>query len=262
MSYNGLMKAAIGIILKDWRKQNRYSQLSLATELCVSSKHISFLETGRSQPSRQMLLNIALFLNITKGEINRALITAGFAPVYRKQDIEHEDLKPILFAINQMLQNHMPYPGIVLNQNWDLVHANQAALELLAHIGFVGQTNFLEALINDDEKDSAIINWQESMAQVLIRLRNEICQLGDNERLEKYEKLGSKKVNDKTILQVVESNETVLSTRIKIHGKPYSFFSIIANLGAVQDVAISEFKIELMFPADVKTKDYFIGVYS
>jgi len=251
------MKTTIGTILKGWRNQYRYSQLNLATELGVSSKHISFLETGRSLPSRQMLLNIALFLNIAKSEINRALITAGFAPVYHKRDIEDENLKPVLSAINQMLESHMPYPAIVLNQNWDLIHANQAAIELLAKVGFIGETNFLQALINDNESDSFIINWQESMAQVLIRLRNEICALGSNETLESYEKQLAQKVDDKIILKVFSSNESVLTTQLNLDGKTYAFFSIIANLGAVQDVAISEFKIELMFPSDDKTIAYF-----
>ena len=251
------MNTTIASIIKQWRKQRRYSQLQLAVELDVSSKHISFLETGRSQPSRQMLLNIALFLNISKSEINRALITAGFAPAYQKQDIKHEDLKPVLSAINQILQNHMPYPAIVLNHNWDLVHANQAALELLGWVGFASHTNLLEALIADNEKSSSIINWQESMAQVLIRLRNEICESGGNERLESYENQLSKKVNDETILKVFESKDSVLNTQLKIDEKPYAFFSIIANLGAVQDVAISGFKIEMMFPADDVTTQYF-----
>ena len=253
------MKSNIGIILKQWRTQRRYSQLQLALELGISSKHISFLETGRAQPSRQMLLNIAMFLTITKSEINRALITAGFAPAYLKRDIKHQDMKPVFTAINQILENHMPYPAIVLNQNWDLVQANQAALTLLTQTGFNGYTNFLEALINDDENNSSIINWQESMAQVLIRLRNEICASGSNEQLETYEKQLSKKVNDETILQVFESKDTVLNTQLKIDGKLYSFFSIFANLGAVQDVAISEFKIEMMFPANETTQKYFLS---
>lgn len=251
------MKINTGKILKQWRTQRRYSQLQLAVEIGVSSKHISFIETGRSQPSRQMLLNIALFLNINKCEINRALITAGFAPAYLKKDIEHEDLKPVLSAINQILENHMPYPAIVLNQNWDLIHANQSALELLAQVGFAGEKNFLQALINDDESNSSIINWQESMAQVLIRLRNEICELGGNEQLDNYENQLAKKVNNDTILQVFESKDTVLNTQLSIDNKSYSFFSIIANLGTVQDVAISEFKIEMMFPTDDKTRNYF-----
>ncbi len=254
------MKIQIGNILRCWRKRYRYSQLQLATELGVSSKHISFIETGRSRPSRQMLLNIALFLNVAKSEINRALITAGFAPAYHKLNIEDEKLKPVLSAFNQMLENHMPYPAIVLNQSWDLVQVNRAAVELLTQVGFVGESNFLQALINDDESDTSIINWQESMAQVLIRLRNEICTLGGHEQLENYEKQLSKKVNDKTILDVFQSNDTVLTTQIKIKEDRYSLFSIIANLGSVQDVVISEFKIELMFPADEATKEYFRGI--
>ncbi len=252
------MKVTIGTILKQWRTQKRFSQLLLATELNVSSKHISFLETGRSQPSRQMLLNIALFLNIPKSETNRALITAGFSPAFSQLDQSHKNLVPVFSAINQMLENHMPYPALVLNHHWDIVNANQAAVNMMISVGFSDYKNLLEALIADNEKSSKIINWQESMAQVLIRLRNEICLLGGDDFLQNCEKQLSNKVKPEMILSVFQSQDAVLSTQLKLNNKTLSFFSVFANLGAVQDVAVGEFKIELMFPADDKTTSYFL----
>lgn len=251
------MKTDIGTILKQWRKQKRYSQLNLAVELDISSKHVCFLETGRSQPSRKMLLKIALFLNIPKSETNRALISAGFAPAYVEMENTHQQLKPVFSAISQMLENHMPYPALVLNQRWDLVNANQAAIDLMGEIGFSGHTNFLEALIADDKYNSNIINWQESMAQVLIRLRNEICMFGSNEFLQNCEKSLSQKVSPEDILSVFDSHNTVLTTQLKLNDNCYSFFSVIASLGAVQDVSVGEFKVELMFPANKNTSNYF-----
>ncbi len=251
------MKLNIGTVLKQWRKQRRYSQLQLAMEIGISSKHISFLETGRSKPSRQMLLNIALFLNITKSEINRALIIAGFSPAFSQHSQSHQSLLPVFAAIKQMLENHLPYPALVLNHRWDLVDANQAAVDLMGFAGFADQSNFLQALIADNEATSKIINWQESMAQVLIRLRNEICLLGGDDFLQKCEIQLANKVKPESVVSVFESQSTVLTTQLKLNNQRLSFFSVIATLGAVQDVAIGEYKIELMFPVDDKTRNYF-----
>ena len=254
------MKTTIAKIFKQWRTQKRYSQLQLALELGVSSKHISFLETGRSQPSRQMLLNIALFLNCSKSETNRALYSAGFSPAFIELENNHEDLKPVFSAIQQMLDNHMPYPALVLNQQWDLINANQAAIDLMQQIGMAGHTNFLQALIADDENTSAIINWKESMAQVLVRLRNEMYMQGSNEFLLNCEKQLLQKIGSDAILSTFDNSNTVLTTQLRINNQAYSFFSVIANLGAVQDVAVSEFKIEMMFPADDRTTQYFTQI--
>ena len=111
------MKNSFGNILNNWRKQQRYSQLQLSVEIDVSSKHISFLETGRSSPSRQMIIKLGTFLNVTKNEINNALLIAGFAPVFSNSDRPEIDLKPVFNAMDLMLNNHMPYPALVLNKD-------------------------------------------------------------------------------------------------------------------------------------------------
>jgi transcriptional regulator with XRE-family HTH domain len=157
MQHNEFMNNSFGSICREWRKQRRYSQLHLALELDISSKHISFIETGRSIPSREMILKIGAYLFIPKGEINRGLYSAGYAPVYTDLPYEHEDLKHVVSAIDQMLINHMPYPAIVLNQYWDVVKANESAQKLLAGLGFSGQKNLIEAIIDDDPEKSKII---------------------------------------------------------------------------------------------------------
>ncbi|MCF6299889.1 MAG: helix-turn-helix transcriptional regulator [Proteobacteria bacterium] len=247
------MSSTFANILHRWRKHRRYSQLQLALELGISSKHISFLETGRSAPSQQMILKIGLFLLLPKGEINHALNAAGYAPAYTEQMSSHTDLKPVFSAINQMLNNHMPYPAIVLNQHWDLVNANDAAKQLLHDMGFSKHSNLIEALIDDDVTNSKIINWHESIAQLLLRLRSEICLLGGYDKLIGLEKKLSEKITAEHERKVIEAKHSVLTTQIGLHGKVFSFFSIIANLGTVQDVAVSEFRIELMFPANDET---------
>lgn len=251
------MKNSFGQILNKWRKQCRYSQLQLSVEIDVSSKHISFLETGRSSPSRQMIIKLGSFLNATKNEINNALLVAGFAPVFSNSDRPEIDLKPVFDAMELMLNNHMPYPAIVLNKDWDIVNVNQTAMEMMGEIGFANHTNFIQALIDDDPKQSKIINWNYTVAHLLLRLKNEIAMFGSSFKLEQLEKQLSQKITTKDEMQALDNQQPVLASEIMLKGETYSFFSIIANLGAVQDVNVSEYKVELMFPNDGKTTAFF-----
>lgn len=253
------MNDSIGCILRKWRKKRRYSQLQLSLELDISSKHVSFMETGRSTPSREMILKIGEFLFLPKREINRGLYLAGYAPVYTELSFGHENLKPVFSAIDQMIVNHMPYPAIVLDQNWDIVKANDAAKKLLFDLGYSGYKNLVEALICDNPKTSKIVNWHESALVVLMRLRHEISMLGGSARLEELEEnLTACLAPDDEAINFDE-NQPVVSTKFKVAGCVLSFFSVISQLSMIQDVTVGEFKVELMFPSDEITKEFCRG---
>ena len=251
------MNKSFGSLLRFWRKYRRYSQLQLAVELDVSSKHISFLETGRSSPSKEMLLKLANFLFLPKREINQWLYAAGYAPVYHELSEGDESLKLVYSAINHMLANHMPYPALVMNQDWDILQANDSAKSLMIDMGFSNHSNVLEALIDDKPETSKIINWHETASVVLTRLRHEISLIGGSKKLNDLEQRLAEAVNSDQDIFTPEANQVALCMELDIGGNRLSFFSIISQLGAIQDVAVSEFKIELMFPADDETKGYF-----
>lgn len=251
------MSHSIGFMLQQWRKKRRYSQLQLSVELGISSKHVSFIETGRSIPSKEMILRIGEFLFLPKREINKGLYLAGYAPVYTDLPVEHEDLKPVLFAVEKMIENHMPYPALVLNQTWDIVKVNNSAKELLSELGYSNHKNLIEALIFDDPKRSKIVNWQDAALSVLERLRNEISISGGSRRLAELEKKLSARVTQDFDVMNTDEKKAIVSTTFRVNGGELAFFSIISQLGTIQDVTISEFKVELMFPADEATKKYY-----
>lgn len=252
------MNNQFGNTLRKWRKQRRYSQLQLAVDIDVSSKHISFLETGRSKPSREMILKIGNFLFLPKREINSGLLAAGFSPVYAELPNNDAELEPVTTAIQQMLENHMPYPAIVLNQNWDVVNANKSAADLMSKIGFSSSTNLIQAIIDDDPKTSKIINWRESALAILSRLRYEISFIGGSDTLESLERELSEHIAATCDeLSEAQPEKLILSTQFQLTDSVLSFFSIIAQLGTVQDVTVSELKVELMFPTDDATKTYY-----
>ncbi len=183
-----LKNPAFGEILSGWRKRRRFSQLGFGLSVDVSARHISFLETGRANPSREMIFKLADRLEMPKGEINRALLAAGFAPAYVARASGDRDLVPIESAIEKMLQNHMPYPAISIDKVWNIVGANLAAIQLMGEAGFGSYSNILLALAEQTKEQSSIVNWEETVGLSLDRVRTELDAVGDNSDLEHLEK--------------------------------------------------------------------------
>jgi len=251
------MNNSFGEILKKWRKTRRYSQLQMAEEVGISSRHISFLETGRSSPSDTIILKFGRFLQMPRQEINRALLVSGYAPVYRDTIAPDTDMKPIYFAIDKMLDDHMPFPAIVLDKEWDLVKANDSAKFLLEKIGFTKSVNFIECLYAEDPTTSKIVNWGETVSILLERLKYEIDLIGGSDSLEKREEKLRKHLQKNNIKQNLSYDQVAMNTQFDIDGEILSFFSVVSQFGAILDINVSEFKVELLFPLNEKTKEFY-----
>lgn len=243
-----------GNLLKDWRQHRRFSQLQLALESDVSARHISFLETGRAKPSKDMVLKLATCLLLPKRDLNQALLAAGYAPLYTELDLQAPDLQPVLAAITHMIERHLPYPALVLNHEWDVVQTNSAAQALWAELGFT-QANLLEALIAADQPNSPILNWQETAAASLLRLHYEIYSSGGSPRLQKLAQQLQARLPES--LPNVTPSAALPAVKLRAHGQTLALFSVIAQLSTVQDVNVSELKVELLFPADAATQAFY-----
>lgn len=244
-----------GAILREWRNKRRYSQLQLALEAGISSRHLSFVETGRSVPSKNMILQLQQYLELPRLELNRVLRFAGHTPIYQQLSEQHEDLKPIYQAIDRIIDKQMPYPAIVLDQHWNVVRANPAMIALLTTVGLAGHTNLVEALISPEFDHRYISNYYEVINLLAHRIRNENSHNGGDVKLSELEKKLLAIIHD----QAIEPADSgiVLTVKFNIAGQSLNVFSTITELGAVQDVAIGCFKIELMFPLDDETEQYF-----
>ncbi|MBL1276951.1 MAG: helix-turn-helix domain-containing protein [Ectothiorhodospiraceae bacterium] len=242
-----------GSILQDWRKKRRYTQLNLALDAGVSSKHLSFIETGRSIPSRKMILNLNQILSLPRFELNRVLNLAGYAPKFTELSNTHKDLKPIFNIIDRIVDNQMPYPAFVLDRHWNVVRSNDAMNNLLFDLGMTKHKNLIDALVDEDLDRSGIVNFEEVIGQLLSRVKNEASITCDAKLIGLEKKLKDTLSFD----GVLDEKSMVLSTIFNIKGKRLNLFSTIAEMGAVQDVFIGEFKIELMFPLDPQTESYF-----
>lgn len=251
------MANSFGDLLKEWRTIRRFSQLQLSLEAEISARHLSFLESGRAQPSRAMVIKLASALDMPKETANNAMHAAGFTAVFPQFEKEASDLAPVHDAVSQMLASHDPFPAIAIDRHWDVLNANTAALTLFAALGLNGAANMIDALCAAGESD-VIENWEETAILALARLRAEIVQFGGDRILERYAKqlsdhprLANADVSD------VDFSQAVIPSVFNISGKRLSLFSTIAGFSTVQDVSTSDIRVEMMFPIDEPTKAYF-----
>jgi len=248
---------AFGNIVREWRRIRRFSQLQLAVEADISSRHVSFLESGRSNPSKTMVLKIADALHMPKQTANQALGAAGYAPAFPQLPPDDAALAPIRDAVSMMLDNHTPFPAFAIDRHWDVVAMNPSAAQLFVQGGINGATNAIDALIAVAEGD-AWINWEEAALLMLMRLRTEVTQYGGDHVLQRYiDQLAAHPRISGADIDKINFNQAVIPTVLKIGDTRLSLFSTIAQFGSVQEVASAEIRVELMFPADATTGKYF-----
>lgn len=254
------MGVEFGSIIKEWRGLRRFSQLELAHNAELSARHLSFLESGRARPSRDMVLRLSEALEMPKAIANQALTAAGFAAAFPSLPADAPDLAPVRAAISSMLKNHAPFPAFVIDRGWTLVDANAPALELFARLApqtdsAITQPNIVEFVITLAETDF-IANWEETAALTLARVRAEIAQLGADQALEALARrlAGHPRLKD---AGPFDFDQAVVPTTFVLDGEKISVFSTIAQFGSVQDVFASELRVELVFPADDASREYF-----
>ena len=251
------MPSEFGAILKDWRKTRRFSQLDLSLEAELSARHLSFLESGRANPSREMVLRLSQALQLPRPVTNQALHAAGFAPVYPSLSDDAPELAPVQQAIATMLDHHDPFPGYALDRHWNIVGHNQGAQMIVAQASADRPPNLIDILIESASLD-LVENWDEVALLSLSRLRTEILELGGDEqlsvlaaRLAAHERLG------KVDMGSINLNQAVIPTIFRLGEIRLSLFSVIAQFGSVLDIRAGETRIELMFPMDDETVQFF-----
>ncbi|WP_164661281.1 helix-turn-helix domain-containing protein [Tropicibacter sp. Alg240-R139] len=243
--------ANFGPTLKEWRTTRRMSQMDLAFSAGVSARHLSFLETGRARPSRGMVLRLCDELSVPNAGRNHLLTAAGMAPAYASRSPDAEELKPLKEAVTWMLDNHAPYPAMALNRHWQLDAMNGPAAMMLGATGLQLGDNLIEALANNEALRRSLDNLEEVERHTLARLRTELSHFGRDAVIEKaVEGLQARvrKDADDGVLPAV------IPARYRLGDQVLSFFSTIAQFGTTGDLAMSELKVELMFPADDQTR--------
>lgn len=256
------MSISFGHVIKHWRDIRRFSQLALSAESGMSSRHISFLETGRAKPSRNSVLTLARVLEMPKPAVNDALLAAGFAPEYKALSMDDKDLAPAMSAIMTILENHAPMPAIVIDGSWNIVGGNIPAQHMMQFLPFNGSSCVVEALLNDDLNDPCFLNWSVIATWSLLRLQAEISQEGPDSALsEIYQRLTADPRVQNIDLDLFSEYGPFLTLKVRADNHVLTLFTMLAEFSTAQDLTLSERKVELFFPADEATKLYFEGKF-
>jgi transcriptional regulator with XRE-family HTH domain len=250
-----------GQLLREWRERRDLSQLRLASGAAVSTRHLSFIETGRARPSREMLLHLADRLDLPLRERNRLLLAGGYAPAFGERALESDEMAPVRGALERFLAAHEPYPAVVVDRRWNLVRAN-SAIEFLTD-GIASDlleppVNALRATLHPDGMAPRIVNFDEWSGHLLHRLEREIEATGDAELAALRDELltypGVQAEPPKP--EAVAAAEIVLPLELR-HGQGrLSFFSTVTTFGTPVDVTLAELSLEAFYPADAATADH------
>jgi transcriptional regulator with XRE-family HTH domain len=253
----------VGELLRDWRQRRRRSQLDLALEAEVSARHLSFVETGRSRPSRELLLHLAEHLDVPLRDRNTLLLAAGYAPLYPERTLDDDAMAPVRRALDKVLAGHHPFPAVVVDRHWDLVSANQAALTVLSQ-GVAPEllappANALRVTLHPDGLAPRIANLAEYSAHLLHRLHQQAVMTQDAGLAALYDELCSYPGVEETSPAVFQPEALVFTTlRLRpataAHHPELAFFSTLASFGTALDVTVAELAIESFFPADKTTE--------
>lgn len=259
------MTVGFGGLLKRWRTTRRLSQEALAFEAEVSTRHVSFLENGKSKPSRQMVLVLASVLELELRERNTMLTCAGFAPVYTANAFESLELAPVRKAIELVLAKQEPYGAVVVDRAWNVVTMNGGAGRLLSRF-LAGQpsdatvmTNAIKALMHPQALRPSIVNWVEVALFTLERLERECLLFPDDELRRRLleDVRGYPGVAQLRAVEVQHSSPPVALVHLRRGDEEARLFTMLTTIGTPLDVTAQELAIESYFPADEATERWF-----
>lgn len=243
-----------GHVLRQWRSARRLSQLALASRAETPPRHVSFLETGRARPSREMVLRLATALDLPLPEHNRLLVAAGFSPAYAERALDDAALAPIRFVIARMLASHTPYPAVVLDRWYDILDANPAGRLLFlggAPLDPDDPPNLVELLLGPFRE--RIVNWPELVHDGLIRLRREAADALDDHRLHALLERVERVAAELPLAADHGAPSPVLCTRIRHGDLVLTTLSTLVHFGGSRDVTVDGLHLELVYPADELT---------
>jgi transcriptional regulator with XRE-family HTH domain len=247
----------IGPLLRDWRMRRRMSQLDLALAAGVSARHVSFVETGRSRPSAEMVVQLAEHLDVPLRDRNALLLAAGYAPAYAQRDLDEPEMGPVRDAIERVLRGHEPYPAIVVDRHWGLVAQNRAVPLLIA--GVAGHlleppVNVLRLSLHPEGMAPRIVNLGEWRAHLLDRLGRQAVVSGDPALFALHEELADYPgAVPGAHPPDLEAGAIAVPLRLRAGDDELAFISTATTFGTATDVTVSELAIESFFPADERT---------
>jgi transcriptional regulator with XRE-family HTH domain len=242
----------VGTLLRDWRQRRRLSQLDLSCESGISTRHLSFLETGRAKPSRDMILHLAEHLAVPLRERNELLLAAGFAPAYGQRGLQDPQMAPVREAIDLVLTGYEPYPAVVVDRAWNLLAANRSVSVLTEGVAaelLEPPANVLRLGLHPDGMAPRILNLPQWRAHLLHRLAREAGVTGDPRLADLHRELSTLPGGT----DPSPPGAIAVPLRLRHAGTELTFLSTITTFGTAVDITAAELSIEAFLPADPQT---------
>lgn len=254
----------MGQLLRQWRERRRLSQLALALEAEISARHLSFVETGRAQPSREMVLLLARVLEVPPRARNELLTAAGYAAVYRETGLAAPEMAEVRRALDFVLRQQEPYPGLVLDGRWNILMSNGAAGRLMglfldpAEAAAVGPPNAMRLFYHPRGMRPFIVNWEATAAALIQWLHRDLLRgVGGAETARLLDELLSYPdvPHHWRTMDLDASPAPFLAVELAKGDVRLSFFSMLSSLGVPYDITLQELRVESFFPADAASDD-------
>jgi len=254
-------RSAFGLLVKEWRRVRRKSQLTVALEARISPRHVSFVESGRSVPSREMVQRLAETLEVPLRERNSLLVAAGYAPLYPERALESSELTQIRRALIRLLDHQEPYPALVLDPQWNVLQTNRAAPRLFAHfLDFAAlpePRNLLRSVFDPAGLRPWIANW-DVVARTLVQrvFREAVGGVPDPRVLSMLDELRTYPGSPVPEPRTAGGELPFHPVEFRKDALRLSFFSMVTTVGAPLDITAQELRIEVFFPADDETERF------
>jgi transcriptional regulator with XRE-family HTH domain len=249
---------AVGGLLRDWRRRRRLSQLELALDAAVSTRHLSFVETGRARPSAEMVLRLAEQLEVPLRERNELLLAAGYAPVYAGRDLGEPVMDSVRGALERLLAGHEPYPALAVDRHWGMVAANRPVALLTdgaaAHL-LDPPVNVLRLALHPEGLAPRIANFPQWRAHLLDRLGRQAVRSGDPALAALHDELAAYPAGGRAASVDAAAAEIAVPLRVRHGDGELRFISTVTTFGTAVDITVSELSIESFFPADAATAE-------
>lgn len=245
------VQRSFGDDLRRLRAARRLSQLDLALTSDVSARHISFLESGRASPSRDMVLQLGDALHLPRSGLNALLQSAGYAPVFRATSLGSAELAPFRRIVDEMVSRHAPYPGLVLDRLWNVLEATPSALVLLAPLQSASpEANVVRLLASSPHAEAMIPNLAEVLAELSRRVRAEMAHAGVDAQLTDLHGVIERRLAQLPPVDRTRPGRAVVPVQIAGPLGTISLLTVMAHFGASDDITVQDLRIELLFPAD------------
>lgn len=256
-------RSGVGPMLREWRDRRRMSQLDLAMRADSSARHISFIETGRSQPSRAMVLRLADHLDVPVRDRNALLVAAGFAPHFPERNLDDPSMQELRESLDQLLRGYEPFPALIVDGTYQVVAANRGVQIMMDGVApelLTPPVNAIRLMLHPHGIAPRIRNFGEWRGHLLHQMQRQLAMGRSAPLRELFDEVSAfpspEPCGEELAAAIVKSAPFALPLVIDHDGRTLSFVSVIATFNTPMDVTVSELALETFLPADRETAEY------